>query len=242
MVNIDTVYQQVLAIANKEQRGYITPQEFNLFANLAQREIFEQYFYDLANSELRDSNKTISTDVTDLINQKLDLFYRTAGPNQTANYTTVGNAFILPDDVYRVKRVEAFNVQAEYHKPTEYSSRVSSGPLTRPSPLSPAYTLRTRNAAGNMRMLVNIGNPTFNGVGIHFYRTPLEPQWGYFVVGGKALHDPNPNKTTHFELHESEQPELVFKILKQAGLSMKHQDILQAGQGMETLEKQNEKQ
>jgi len=31
-VSVDTVYQRVLAIANKEQRGYITPQEFNLFA------------------------------------------------------------------------------------------------------------------------------------------------------------------------------------------------------------------
>ena len=46
-VSIDTVYQRVLAIANKEQRGYITPQEFNLFANQAQMDIFEQYFYDL---------------------------------------------------------------------------------------------------------------------------------------------------------------------------------------------------
>jgi len=48
MILIDTVYQKVLAIANKEQRGYITPQEFNLFADQAQLEIFEQYFYDLS--------------------------------------------------------------------------------------------------------------------------------------------------------------------------------------------------
>ena len=48
MVNIDNVYQKVLAIANKEQRGYITPQEFNLFADQAQMSIFEQYFYDLS--------------------------------------------------------------------------------------------------------------------------------------------------------------------------------------------------
>ena len=41
-INIDTVYQRVLNIANKEQRGYITPQEFNLFADQAQKEIFEQ--------------------------------------------------------------------------------------------------------------------------------------------------------------------------------------------------------
>ena len=47
MIKIDTVYQTVLALANKEQRGYITPQEFNLFADHAQMSIFEQYFYDL---------------------------------------------------------------------------------------------------------------------------------------------------------------------------------------------------
>ena len=46
-VSIDTVYQKVLAIANKEQRGYITPIEFNLFAEQAQLDIFENYFADL---------------------------------------------------------------------------------------------------------------------------------------------------------------------------------------------------
>ena len=45
MPNVDTIYQRVLALANKEQRGYITPQEFNLLANKAQLIIFEQYFY-----------------------------------------------------------------------------------------------------------------------------------------------------------------------------------------------------
>ena len=38
-VSIDTVYQRVLSIANKEQRGYITPHEFNTFADQAQLEI-----------------------------------------------------------------------------------------------------------------------------------------------------------------------------------------------------------
>ena len=46
-VNVDTVYQTVQALANKEQRGYLTPQEFNLFAIQAQNDLFEQYFYDL---------------------------------------------------------------------------------------------------------------------------------------------------------------------------------------------------
>ena len=62
MISIDTVYQRVLALANKEQRGYITPQEFNLFANQAQNEIFEQYFYDLNQFRRIPGNETVSSD------------------------------------------------------------------------------------------------------------------------------------------------------------------------------------
>ena len=43
-INIDTVYQTVQALANKEQRGYLTPQEFNLFANQAQMDILSNIY------------------------------------------------------------------------------------------------------------------------------------------------------------------------------------------------------
>ena len=47
MILIDKVYQRVQALANKEQRGYIPPKDFNLFAEQAQLEIIDQYYYDL---------------------------------------------------------------------------------------------------------------------------------------------------------------------------------------------------
>ena len=46
MVPVDRVYQKVLALLNKEQRGYLTPQEFNLLADKAQKEIYNSYFHD----------------------------------------------------------------------------------------------------------------------------------------------------------------------------------------------------
>ena len=73
-VNVDTVYQRVLAIANKEQRGYITPQEFNLLANQAQMEIFEQYFYDLDQFRAKPGNDTTYSDMIDLLEEKIDIF------------------------------------------------------------------------------------------------------------------------------------------------------------------------
>ena len=51
-INVNTVYTTVLSILNKEQRGYITPEEFNKLGTQVQLEIFENYFEDL-NQQLR---------------------------------------------------------------------------------------------------------------------------------------------------------------------------------------------
>ena len=45
-ISVNTVYQTVLSILNKEQRGYLTPDEFNKIATQVQLEIFESYFED----------------------------------------------------------------------------------------------------------------------------------------------------------------------------------------------------
>ena len=73
-VNVDTVYQKVLALANKEQRGYITPQEFNLFADHAQMDIFEQYFYDLEKRQRGTGNELDYADIVTNLEEKISMF------------------------------------------------------------------------------------------------------------------------------------------------------------------------
>ena len=73
-VSVDTVYQRVLAILNKEQRGYLSPQEFNLFANQAQLEIFEQYFFDLNQYMRQRDNNTEYAQLANLVDEKISKF------------------------------------------------------------------------------------------------------------------------------------------------------------------------
>jgi len=72
-ISIDNVYQQVLVIANKEQRGYITPQEFNLLARKAQLDVFENYFSDLDAFRKKPGNDTVYADEIDSIQEKIDV-------------------------------------------------------------------------------------------------------------------------------------------------------------------------
>jgi len=70
-VSIDNVYQRVLAISNKEQRGYVTPQEFNLLAYKAQMDIFESYFYNYGNKLLGPSVDASVVTSIEMLEEKL---------------------------------------------------------------------------------------------------------------------------------------------------------------------------
>ena len=83
-ISIDTVYQKVLALANKEQRGYISPQDFNLFADQAQMEIFEQYFYDLNTARKSQGNDAVYADIDNISSvSDLSKLHKTSSVDQT---------------------------------------------------------------------------------------------------------------------------------------------------------------
>jgi hypothetical protein len=233
MVNIDTVYQKVLVFANKEQRGYITPQEFNLFANQAQTEILNQYFYDVNQFGRVSGNDTEYSDMLSVLQEKLsELEVRLVAQtvvNGIYNYRT------LLDDVYKLgtvvnndngSEVEQVNNNEWYY--------MQSGPLTRPTLERPVFVNRIDG--------LNIYPTTISSIDVSYTRVPPVPSWGYIVVDGKALFDDDPLRTTNFALHASEETELVYKILKYAGVSMKRDDIAQAGMAFEKTQVEQEKQ
>jgi len=231
MVNIDTVYQTVLALANKEQRGYITPQEFNLFANQAQMSIFEQYFYDL-NQFLRiPGNDTSYSDMVNLLKEKISLF-EVAG-------TSVSN--ILPIDLYKLQQVQWLNSIKGRRYTAEYVDRktwleMKSVPLVKPTDTRLVY-LRSANG------ITVIGDTTKNAdITCNYIRKPKNPNWTYVVINEKALYNPNVDDHQNFELHESEQTELVTRILSLAGITLKDQALYQVSTTETSRQSQQQKQ
>ena len=89
-INVNTVYQTVLLILNKEQRGYMTPVEFNKIGTQVQLEIFEKYFEDL-NQQIRipQTNTDYADRVVNL-DEKISIF-KTIG-----NTTYANGSFSLP--------------------------------------------------------------------------------------------------------------------------------------------------
>jgi len=73
-INVDQVYKTVLLIINKEQRGYLTPNEFNKLATQVQLEIVDGYF-DTINQQMRvPQNDSEYADRYKGVQEKLDTF------------------------------------------------------------------------------------------------------------------------------------------------------------------------
>ena len=232
MVNIDDVYQKVLVLANKEQRGYITPQEFNLFANQAQREIFEQYFYDLNQFSRVHGDSGEYSDTVHNINEKIAIFERTDTFTNGSFDGVANNLYRLGTVIYSNGTLGNIEVEEVQQNEILY---INASPLTKPTLNKPVY-VRTNNTS------VSVFPNTITDVDCTYVQAPATPEWGYFVIGNKALYDSSLTKTTHFQLHQSVESELVYKILKLAGVSMKREDIAKGGQALESLQTQQEKQ
>ena len=230
MVNIDTVYQRVLALANKEQRGYITPQEFNLFANQAQMDIFEQYFYDVNQFLRTPGNDTAYSDMITLLEEKIGLF-------EDSSSVTYNGSATLPANIYRLGTVR-YNNSGKHiliNRVSEKELRMMSlGPLTKPSKSNPVYTVK-----GNTFYLAGI---TPASVQVSYTKKPAKVNWTYVVVGEKPLVNVYANDYQSFELHSSEETKLVIKILALAGVAIKDPSLYQIAGAEDNKNIQQEKQ
>ena len=224
-ISIDAVYQKVLTFANKEQRGYITPQQFNLFADQAQKEIFEQYFYDLNQASRASGNFNEYSDTVDNLNEKIAVFERDdTGTSLAENLYRLGTVIAefgedgLISEVEEVQHKEYFYMQQSF--------------LTAPTEKRRVY-IRT-NAS------TIVVYPTATNVSYTYVATPTKPSWGYVVVNGKAMHDAS--NTVNFQLHKSDESELVYRILAFAGISMQKPNLAQSAAALEQAKVQQEKQ
>lgn len=241
MVNIDSVYQRVLGILNKEQRGYVTAQEFNLFANQAQDDLFEQYFYDINQFGRLHGNDTEYSDMLNILNEKISAFETT----DTLNYNSTDNYFPLPTDIYRAGTViydntttNGFGVTTTEPIEAERVNRneilyINSSPLTRPINTRPVYTQNTNgiNVYGNSELTTNVR--------LNYIRRPARVQWAYQIVFDEPLYDAS--NSVNFELHPSEEVELVIKILELSGILIKDLGLYQVFDKEELEQIQQEK-
>lgn len=223
--SIDTVYKTVLLILNKEQRGYMTPDEFNKVGNQVQLEIFEKYFEDLNQLTRVPQNDMDYADRVAYLDQKIAVFKT----NSTVNSSN--GQFSLPSDLHVLGAISANDIELQRVSRNEYYNIIKS-PLTKPTLSYPIYLLEGK--------VVKISPAEVSSVDFDYVKKPSFPTWAY-SVGSVGQFIYNDNNSVDFELHSSEQTEIVLRILAYAGIIIRDPSIVQTAMAQVQQTNINEK-
>jgi len=241
-INVNTVYTTVLSILNKEQRGYLTPYEFNQVASQVQLDLFESFFQNLDNNlkvpqtdfdysnPLLNIDDEISTfkclgdcgyDATDEIfslptTDNLSgntIVYDDAPASTEFAFYRLGTITCLNPDS---KRVEVERLQRDFFYKTTLSD------MTAPSSYYPVYLYESDSKISILPSTIT------TGVEATFLRKPVNVVWGYTLGNvDQYVYDPGP-ASVDFELSSNNQTQIILEILKYAGVVVRDPQIVQA--------------
>ena len=235
-INVNTVYQTVLMILNKEQRGYMTPTEFNKVATQVQLEIFEDYFDDL-NKQLRvPQADTDYADRQENIDEKIAIFKTFGQPTPVANtdyfslpstdgYGDIVSFYRLGNLVYDGNKIIQRLDRHDYYY-------VDRSKLTKPTTSNPVYLYENKKLFIKQTSIVS-------KVTVDYVRKHVDVNW-VIRLGSLGQYEYNDLASVDFELHESEQTEVILKILLYAGIIIRDNEVVQTAAALVQADAQKE--
>ena len=230
---INSVRNTVLSVANKNNFGYITPDDFNLYAKQAQLDIFENYFYQYNNWIVKQNARASGSGYSDVVKhleETMDKFSSTA----TLAYDIPSGTFELPDDYFFLNSIRYNNTKEIDRVTQDKLIYLLSSNLTSPSILFPVYSMEGT-------AIVVYPDTVTTSVNAQYIRLPKDPKWTYTtIVGGTPLFDQSNADYQDFEIPGFDEVSLVSKILQYAGISIREADVYAFGTSQETANKQIE--
>ena len=239
-VSINTVYQTVLYILNKEQRGYIPPAEFNSLATQVQSEIFMSYFPD--GNQLNRQNQNNTQNDSEFFNMFKDTAYKLYPFERNASFTyntvNLGWTYQGTGVIYKLGNIiSTYSGNPTYNSITELVSqsdfnKITRSKLTTPTvqyPLAVTTQTTTLIAPSLVQQLLVKVTPfvaTGMSLNINCLFTPTSPSWE-FTTGNLGQYSYDVNTSVDFELDVSEKNNLIINILKYAGVIINDPAIVQ---------------
>ena len=239
-INVDTVYKTVLLILNQQQRGYMTPDEFNRVATQVQLNIFEKYAEDLNQQYRMPQNDTEYANRVKNIEENLQFFQRTgtcagANPFTLTPGTTTYNGAVITDTVYRVGSVFYKGEELTQYAQRNEITQLLLSPLTQPTTDFPIYLYENDQLFVYPTSITTNTNVTFS-----YIKSPEPVVWDY-AVGTLGQFEYATGSSIDFDLNVSEQTDVVTRILAYAGVIIQDPTIIQVAQQEIAQEEQNSK-
>lgn len=214
---------------NKENRGFLTPSEFNYYAKHAQDLIFKRYFdeYNMLNAQARTGRGgDVYADREHILRQNIEKLVKTTTVGQG------GGRYAKPVDLYHLISIRKDDLEIEEVE-KKYEKFLKTSNLTAPTDKYPVYV--------DVNSFISVLPDTVNSnLDFLYIRKLRDPNWTYTVVGEDLLFNGSALDYQDFELSEEDVPGLTIEILKLAGVTIREQEVSQLATSIDSTETQKE--
>ena len=230
-MTINDIYKLVQAFASKDQRGFITPSEFNLMAQQAELELYnERLQMVLQGSQIRKSAGYYKESLTPtLAEQDISHFLF-----RDTNYILTSDNSLKADYICDIASNPINNSFSSYVNipvdivTPENVNQILRSSLVKPSVDNPVALLTSKNTRYKT---ITVFPDDVDRIAISYYLYDNKPEWGYVTVSGKAVYDSS--SSTPFQISPRCHGELVIKILEYLGVSIREADLVNYSQSKE---------
>jgi hypothetical protein len=246
MASVNEVYSALKNLANKDERGFITPKVFNTFTTIAQNKIFNDLFNELTKAQtFRARNVDAKSHQSYIKRIEEDLSYF----SKESTIAQANGVFAKPDDL---SRIIAMRTSGSYVFGTSTSTVIDvlydeskieyilQSDLSAPSQTHPV---------GIVTNDIEVFPTSVKRIKVKYYkypegrnvstgaRTPSSPRYNATNLGGSnEVFDPT--TSVDFELPDHYIPTLVLEIGKMVGINLRDQDVFAYTTGEAQQQKQ----
>lgn len=242
MILVNNVRNLVMFVLNKNNNGYIAPDQFDSFCQMAQLEIFENLFYQYNNWLNKENRRLTNTSYADLpknIREQIDIFATYSTPSNFAYDSGTNLWSYTGNDLYRAGNLSLVAANGKKTDIEEVSkgniNKHINSPLISPSIVYPIYD----RIGESFRVYPTI--PSGYSVELFYIRTPKNPKWTFINVQGNPVYNASASDLQNIELHISNFVPLVTKVLFYCGVNLREPEVEQIANSeeMKTAQKQS---
>lgn len=243
MASVSNVYFGLKNLANKDQKGFITPTIFNQFAGIAQMNVFNRLLNDelvlVKTRKARNIDSGRQESRLKQIREDLSVF------TKTSTLSANNGIYSKPEDLSRIISAKTFGsfllgqstaITIDLVFDDEKVEYILQSSISRPTESNPIATIGET---------INVYPSTIRKIQLRYYKTPegLNPSTGArvasfpkfgYVVNNSGVEQYLPSQSVDFEFPEHYTPILIMEMAKLVGVSINEADLYQFAKVEET--------
>ena len=210
-MTIDEIYKFVQFMANKEQRGFVKPSEFNMLAKRAQFDVLKEKV-----GKVSPEGSIVGFKDSSQMNDELYpvMVFETS-------LTVSGDLFTLPADYLHFVSLKYANRAVEVVSLGEFNSRRNSSLLIP----SAGYPIAVIESSG-IRVFISefLSSDTSSELKLTYIKNPSDPNLSYTTVNNIEIY--NSSNSTQITLSDSTHKEISNRILGYIGVNLREAEII----------------